>query len=361
MNYFAAFTLSFLIAILLVPLVRRLAFQIGAVDHPDTTLGSRKIHKRAIARAGGLAIYVSFVATCLIVLPSFSRQFWGLLFAGTVVLLIGLVDDIHRQNAWTKLIFQVGAAVVAIMTGIKILTISNFSGGHVALNTMNHFLTIGPFTITIGLVASGLSLLWLVGMTNTINFLDGLDGLATGVAGIAGVIMFILSISSRVNQPITAILSITLAGACFGFLYHHFHPATIFIGDSGAYFLGMTLGILAIISGAKLATALLVLGLPILDAVWAVIRRVLTGRSPFSADRGHIHFMLLDSGLSQRQVVLTIYAFSIAFGTVALLSNTRQKVIALAILVGLTAILLTVLHGRHARGVAPLPLGRQSD
>lgn len=361
MNYFAAFSLSFLIAILLVPLVRRLAFRIGAVDQPDATAGSRKIHKRVIARAGGLALYVSFMVTCLVVVPSFTRQFWGLIAAATIVLLIGLVDDIRPQNPWTKLAFQVGAALVAILAGIKITSLSNFRGGQIALDTMQHLVRLGPVTITISLFAAGLSLLWLVGMTNTINFLDGLDGLATGVSGIAAVIMFILSISARVNQPTTAIIAITLAGACFGFLWHHFNPATIFIGDSGAYFLGMTLGILAIVSGAKLATVLLVLGLPILDAIWAVIRRIMTGRSPFSPDRGHIHFMLLDAGLSQRQAVLTIYAFSIAFGTVALLSNSYQKIIALAILVGLTAILLTLLHGRHARGVAPIPLGRQSD
>ncbi len=347
MNYVAAFILSFVLSLALVPLVRKLAFRIGAIDKPVPN--SRKKHTKTMARAGGLALYTSFFVTCFIFLPTFSIQFWGLVAAATFVLMIGLIDDVKSQSPWVKLAVQVLAALIAIAAGIKIGVVSNLSGGFIDLSSMTKTLSLGPLSISLSMIASTLSLLWLVGMTNTVNFLDGLDGLATGVVGIAASVMFILSVSSKVNQPYTAILAIALAGACFGFLWHNFHPASIFIGDSGAYFLGMTLGILAIISGAKLATAFLVLGLPILDAVWAIIRRTISGKSPFSADRGHIHYMLIDAGLSQKQTVLLIYAFSIAFGAVALVGDTQEKLIAMIVLLALTAVLLTVLHTQHAR------------
>jgi UDP-GlcNAc:undecaprenyl-phosphate GlcNAc-1-phosphate transferase len=172
----------------------------------------------------------------------------------------------------------------------------------------------------------------MVGLANTINFLDGLDGLASGVSGIAAVVMFGVAIGPRVNQPVTALLAIILAGAAFGFLPYHFYPAKIFMGDSGAYFLGLALAMLAIYSGAKLATAVLVLGFPIFDALWAAIRRMAKRKSPFRADRRHLHHLLLDAGLSQRQAVLTLYAVSAAFGAVALLTGPFDKFVALVVL-----------------------------
>lgn len=168
----------------------------------------------------------------------------------------------------------------------------------------------------------------------------GLMAYRAGVAAIAAVIMFFVAAGPNVNQPDTALISLILAGACLGYLVYNFYPAKIFNGDSGAYFLGMTIGILAIFSGAKLATAMLVLGLPIVDTFWAVVRRVAAGRSPFSADRGHIHHLLLDVGLSQPQAVLVIYAFSIVFGSIALFASSAQKILAFACLVVILAILI---------------------
>lgn len=175
-----------------------------------------------------------------------------------------------------------------------------------------------------------------------------------GVSAIAAGIIFLLSMSTKVNQPETALVSIILMGGCIGFLIYNFYPAKIFNGDSGAYFLGMTLGILAIFSGAKLATAALVLGLPILDAVWAVLRRLVHGKSPFTADRGHLHYLFLDAGFSQRQAVLSIYVLCLVFGMVGLLGSTTQKVFGIGILVVVMAALLTRLaylkRKRQARG-----------
>lgn len=327
MIYLIPFLVSFALAALLVPIVKKCAFAVGAVDHPDE---ERKIHKSVIARGGGVAIYLSFVIVTISFLPNYSSQYIGLLVAGTIVMLVGLVDDIHRLSPWVKLSFQVLAAVIATVgfrIGIDVVT--NPLGGVIGLDGVVWQLPWGDGFMTINVFSGLLAIIWLVGMTNTINFLDGLDGLSGGVAGVAALIMFFLSVSPRVGQPSTALVAIVLAGATLGYLIYNFYPAKIFNGDSGAYFLGMTLGILAIMSGAKLATALLVLGLPIIDAIWTVLRRILAGRSPFSPDRGHLHFLMLDAGMSQRQAVLLIYAFSVFFGSMALFLATNQKILAI--------------------------------
>lgn len=325
------FLSSFLLAFLITPFVIKLSKTIGAIDKPGEE--SRKIHKRIMPRAGGLAIYGAFIVVSLILLPTLSRGLVGLFCAGTMVLLLGLVDDIYRLSPWVKLLFQIIIALIAAVGfDITIEAITNPLGGVIALDGWQVALDVFGRGLVINVWAVLFSVFWLVGMTNTVNFLDGLDGLATGVSAIAALIIFILSIGVNVNQPTTALASIILAGSCLGYLKFNFFPAKIFNGDSGAYFLGMTLGILAIFSGGKLATALLVLGLPILDAVWAIMRRLLKGRSPFKADRGHLHYLMLDSGLPQRQVVLIIYSFTIVFGSIALFASTRQKFYAIIML-----------------------------
>lgn len=342
MSYLIPFLVSFILAALLIPIVKKCAFVVGAVDHPNE---ERKIHKRVIARGGGVAIYLSFVIVTIAFLPSYSSQYIGLLAAGTIVMLVGLIDDIHRLSPWVKLTFQVLAALIATIgfkVGIGVL--SNPFGGVIGLDVIVWHLPLGSTVITINLLSGLLAVVWLVGMTNTINFLDGLDGLSGGVAGVAALVMFFLAVSPRVNQPATALIAIALVGATLGYLIYNFYPAKIFNGDSGAYFLGMTLGILAIMSGAKLATALLVLGLPIIDAIWTVLRRILAGRSPFSPDRGHLHFLLLDAGLTQRQAVLLIYAFSVFFGSMALFTSTSQKLLAIFCMVLTMVFLIGVLE-----------------
>lgn len=354
MRYLFAFILSGALSTLLVGPVRNLAWRIGAIDAPA---GGRKIHDKPMPRAGGIVLYLSFVIPAFIFTQSYTLPFWGLIVSTTMMLVLGLLDDMFNLNPWVKLGGQFAAALAAILCGIQIGVLSGINGRTIQLVAGMRTISIGA--VTISFVSLALSLLWLVGITNTVNFLDGLDGLTAGVSAIAALVMFLLSLSAKVNQPATAMLSIILAGSCLGYLWHNFYPAKIFNGDSGAYFLGMTIGVLSIISGAKLATALLVMGLPILDACWAVVRRLATGRSPFSADRGHIHHLLLDAGLNQRQAVLVIYAFSIAFGTVALLSGTRTKAIAMVVMIALTTALLSILHIRY--GVRVRAARRQTD
>lgn len=343
MNYAIGFLSALIISALLIPLVKRFATSLGAVDNPKESL--RKIHKGVMARGGGMAIYMSFVVVTIALASVFTKQYIGLLVAGTMVLIVGLADDIKRLNPWAKLAVQIAAALVAsIGFGITIETITNPFGATIVLTQANVNFVIMGLNLSFNWIAVALATFWMVGMTNTINFLDGIDGLSGGVSAIAGLIIFLLALSQKVNQPETALLSIVLAGACIGFLIYNFYPAKIFNGDSGAYFLGMTLGILAIFSGAKLATAALVLGLPILDAVWAVLRRVVSKKSPFSADRGHLHYMFLDAGFSQRQAVLVIYALCFVFGLIGILGSTMQKFVGIVamflvmvfLLVGLT-------------------------
>lgn len=339
MIYAVGLIASFVLALLVTPSVIKLSKRIGAIDIPGEE--ARKLHKHIMPRAGGLAVYTVFMLTSFVLLPSLSRGFIGLFVAGTMMLLLGLVDDIYRLNPWVKLFFQIIAALVAAVGfDITIDALTNPLGGVIALDSWQLSLHLLGNLWVINVWSVIFSVLWLVGMTNTINFLDGLDGLATGVTAIAALIIFLLSIGVSVNQPTTALVSIILAGSCLGYLVFNFYPAKIFNGDSGAYFMGMTLGILAIFSGGKLATALLVLGLPILDAIWAALRRILRGRSPFTADRGHLHFLMLDVGLSQRQAVLLIYAFTIIFGSIALFASTRQKFYAILMLVFLLSLMI---------------------
>lgn len=342
MIYFVALLATFGLTVLLVPWIKKLAFKVGAVDRPQEN--SRKIHKKVMARGGGIAIYLAFLATTLVLVPSHNLQYWGLIVAATIVLIVGFADDIYNLNPWVKLLVQVFAAVVAFsFFGIRIEVLSNPAGQSLVFTDPNLSLVLNGYLVSINYIALLVTTIWLVGMTNTMNFVDGIDGLSGGIAAIAATVMFFLAISPTINQPQTAIISISLVGGCLGYLIYNFHPAKIFNGDSGAYFLGMTLGIIAIFSGAKLATAALVLGVPIIDAVWSAVRRVISGRSPFSADRGHLHFLLLDVGFTQRQTALLIYGLCIIFGFIALVASPEQKIVAIFALVIVIMLLLSVL------------------
>lgn len=339
MNYLLGLVAAFAISALLIPVVKRLAISVGAVDNPAES--DRKFHSKIMARGGGLAIYIAFILVTTALVGSFSRQLIGLIIAGTMVLVVGFIDDIKRLSPWVKLTVQILAALVAsIGFGITIETITNPFGESLVFTQPNVSLAIFGWQLSFNWIAVSFAVFWLVGMTNTINFLDGIDGLSGGVSAIAAGVIFLLAISQKVNQPSTALVAIVLLGACLGFLIYNFYPAKIFNGDSGAYFLGMTLGILAIFSGAKLATAALVLGLPILDAVWAVVRRLAHRQSPFTADRGHLHYLFLDAGFSQRQAVVCIYMLCLIFGLIGILGTTEQKFVGIiAMLVVMTMLL----------------------
>lgn len=338
-TYLLPFGFALIISLLATPLIKRLAFKIGAVDEPGE---ARRIHSRPTARLGGLAVYVSIMLGALLYL-NLDWRLIALLLAVTVLVVVGIVDDIKGLSPGVKLVWQIVAAGLALSGGIGIVSLTNPLGGAIDLTFGRFAVDLGPWHFHITPLGNLLSIFWMVGMVNVINFLDGLDGLATGVSGIAALALFALSI--RVNQPQTAILALIVAGAALGFLPFNFNPARIFLGDSGAYSLGLMLAMIAIFSGSKLATAALVLGFPILDGVWTVVRRLAKGISPFRADRSHLHHLMLDAGLSQRQVVTGLYAFTLIFGSVAVLSGSRVKLVALvALTFSMLLMLRTLAH-----------------
>ncbi len=327
MIYLIAFTAAIIISAVLTPVVKRKAIKWGAVDMPD----ERKVHSKPIPRLGGVAIFIAFTAVLLVLLP-FSRHFAGLLGGAIILLVVGIIDDLRGLKAWQKLIWQIVAAMVALAGGIGIVSITNPFGGTLSLEW-------GRFSVDfIGLhfhiipIANLLSILWIVGVINAINFLDGLDGLAAGVSTITATIIFLLAIAPKLNQPDVALIAITLAGATLGFLPFNFYPAKIFMGDSGAYFLGLVLALLAIYSGGKIATATLVLGFTIIDGLWTVIRRLRAKVSVFKPDRRHLHHLLLDAGMSHRSAVLSLYALSLLFGVMALFAGSFAKLIIFSML-----------------------------
>lgn len=301
------------LTVLATPLLIKLAQRYKIFDLPS----QRRVHTKPIPRIGGIAIFIA-VITGILLWFGWDPRIFGLGLGLTVVFVLGLFDDLYSLPAWFKVVVQLLAAATVVMFGITISNITNPFGGNILL----------PVWLDVGL-----TIVWLMLVTNTVNWLDGLDGLAAGVSGIGALALVGISLLAIVNQPDTAKLAIIVAGAGFGFLIFNWHPAKIFMGDSGSHVLGFMLAALSIISGGKLATAALVLGLPILDLFWAVIRRLRAGKSPWVADKEHLHHLLLSLGLGQRLTVGLLYALAAAFGLVALMAGTVLKLIALGLLI----------------------------
>ncbi len=349
MIYFAAFLAAAGLSAAVTPLVRRYALEHHIMAEP----GERKIHLLPVPYLGGVAIFLGFVVPALIFLP-LDRRFLALILGIFILVVVGVVDDIKTIKAHYKLLWQIVAAMVVLAGGIGIIQINNPFGGTIDLTVGRFAVNVWRLHFHIAPLANLLSIAWMVGLVNAINFLDGLDGLACGVSAIAGLVMFLLSIGPKVNQPEVALLAIIMTGAALGFLPYNFFPARIFMGDGGAYFLGLTLALLAIYSGGKLATASLVLGFTIFDTIWAVMRRLYHRTSPFKPDRGHVHHLLLEAGFSQRSAVLTLYAVALLFGLVAVSSGSFAKLVSLVVLfVLMTAATgyLTALSWRKNKGL----------
>ena len=314
------FTVAMVLTVGLTPLVRRLAIRLQAVDAPN----HRRVNASPVPRAGGIAVAVSFLAVAIATLVANDRmqfvnlpftispqELAGLFVGGAVATAIGFLDDYFQLRARWQLLGQVAVAVLAIGAGITVTYLANpFGPGSIVLE--------GPF-------AAGFTMVWIIGMINSINFIDGLDGLSSGIALIAAVTLGLISLTTTISQPFIAVLCFVLAGSLLGFLRWNFHPATIFIGTSGVMFVGYTLAVLAVLGTAKVAVAVLVLGVPIIDTFWIIVRRLVSGSSPFTPDRGHIHHRLLDLGLSHRDTVLVIYGICALLGLIALvLSEVTQ-------------------------------------
>lgn len=298
--YILAFVIALLASFLLTPYVKKLAFKIGALDKPD----QRKVHKKLMPRLGGLAIYLGFMIA-VISSVHVSKDILGLLVGGTVILVVGIIDDVYQLPAKVKLLGQIVAAAVLVLFDIKIEWLNNPWGGYFYLEYFSIPLTI----------------FWVISFTNVVNLIDGLDGLAAGVSAIASITVILVAVHQGYYS--VALITSALAGGIIGFIRYNFNPATIFMGDTGSMFIGYMLAAISIFGAVKSAAtiALLVpaiaLGLPIMDTAFAILRRYTNGRPIFQPDKGHLHHRLLAMGLSQRQAVMLMYAISAALSVAA--------------------------------------------
>jgi len=325
--YFGYFFLTFLISLFLTPAVRNLMRRFNIVDLPRTE--ARKIHKQKIPLGGGLAIFASFFLVVLLVIPKMGdsveiKYLWALFLGGLVLMLGGILDDKYNLRPKQQIIFPLITALLIIVFGIGPEVITNSLGGVFNFNrfVLGDWLWLADFMVFV----------WIMVMMFTTKLLDGLDGLTAGIVFIGTIMIAFLSLQAKWCQPDLALLALIFAGACLGFLIWNFYPAKIFLGEGGALFLGFMLGSLAIISGGKIATTLLVMGVPVMDMIRVIIRRWQKKQPFYIGDSEHLHFRLLQSGLSQRQAVLLSYSLAFLFGVTTLFLQSSEKLIALAFL-----------------------------
>jgi len=305
---------------------------------------------------GGVGLYLIFWSI-LILANGINRLTLGIIIGSTIILLAGVWDDLKELSAWKKFIWQLVAAGVIVASGLSINTISNPFGGVIQLDIyVVPIIKIGEVVYNFVPIADLFTVFWIVGMINTLNFIDGLDGLATGISMIAAFVLFGLGLGVGGDFLFGSMLAIILAGVTIGFLPFNYYPAKIFLGDSGAMFLGFMIGVISILSRAKVATTLLVLGFPILDLAWVALRRLLQRKSPFKPDKGHLHHRLLSAGLNQRQAVLLLYFLCGAFGIASFfLKGSYEEIVALILLfiimMALSITLIVIIGRRRQREV----------
>lgn len=317
----AALLGSGLIAFLATPLVKSLAYKVGAIDVPKD---NRRMHKEPIPRLGGLAIFIAFLFST-IVFGNIDRTTQGILLGAIMIVVLGVMDDIMTLNALPKFLVQIAAAGVAVYHGCTIQFLSN----------PNVFSDISY--LDLGWLSIPVTIIWIVAITNAVNFIDGLDGLAVGVSAISTASLLIIAL--MVGELAIAIILAALLGSCLGFIPYNKNPAKIFMGDTGATFLGFILATLSVQGLFKLyaiisfAVPFLVLGIPIFDICFAFLRRVAKGQNPMHADRGHVHHRLIDMGFNQKQAVAISYMLTAILGLAAVLLTSSGELRAL-ILIG---------------------------
>ncbi|MFN8519151.1 MAG: MraY family glycosyltransferase [Chloroflexota bacterium] len=334
----AALAVAGTVSFLLTPVAIRVARLVGAIDAPDH---ARRVHRLPVARLGGLAVGTTFVVVGIAAVvvgresgivprtfrfrdPIVDTQLNALFVGVVLAVVLGAIDDRWQVRARYQLAWQVALACVAIAGGVLFTRIANpFQVLSDALGANLDFEGLLPFDILGAPAAPALlTAIWIVGMINSINWIDGLDGLSTGVSLIAAATLGIVSVTVAPTEPVVGLLCMVLAGSLAGFLPWNFHPARIFIGTGGVMAVGYALAVLSILGTAKVAVALLILGVPIIDTFWIIIRRIVSGSSPFEPDRGHLHHRLLDLGLSHRGAVLLIYGMCICLGLAGLVLSS---------------------------------------
>ena len=314
--------LAGVVSFLLTPLVKILAQKVGAMDVPKD---DRRMHTIPIPRMGGLAIFLAFFIATLLFCKEINRPLQSILLGSVIIVILGVFDDIYALRALFKLIIQILAACVVV-----------FYGGCRIQYITNPFWTSAASFFDLGAWAVPLTIVWIVAITNAVNFIDGLDGLACGVSCISAANLLVIAL--LVSEPNIAILMAAITGACIGFVPYNFNPAKIFMGDTGSTFLGFVLacvsiqGLFKFYAVVSFAVPFLLLGVPIFDICFAVIRRVAHGKNPMAADRGHIHHRLIDMGFSQKQSVAIAYVLTAILGLAAVLLTVSGEMKALLLL-----------------------------
>lgn len=313
---------AFIVSFTATPIVKMFAEKVGAIDIPNE---ERRVHDHPIPRMGGLAIFLGFLISVLLFVD-ISPQIQGILLGSIIIVVTGAVDDIVSLNAWVKLFLQIAAACIPVFFGVRIEVVMN-----PILWSSNEYLLLNSLSIPI-------TILWIVGITNSVNLIDGLDGLAVGVSTISSVTMLVIAL--LVSDANVAIVLAALAGACVGFMPYNLNPAKIFMGDTGALLLGYILATMSVLGLFKFyaivsfAVPLLALAVPLFDTIFSFFRRIVRGQSPFHADRGHLHHRLIDMGLSQKQAVAVLYSISAILGLAAVVITTSGELRALILILG---------------------------
>ncbi|NLY08303.1 MAG: undecaprenyl/decaprenyl-phosphate alpha-N-acetylglucosaminyl 1-phosphate transferase [Tissierellia bacterium] len=332
----AAFLLTFVISLIMTPIVIRLAKATGTMDIPKD---DRRMHNKAMPLMGGLAMYIAIMVGILVYLP-INQKTLSIILGATIILISGIIDDRKGMSPKTKVLFQLVAAIILILGGVSVDFITN------------------PFTSSgnvyaLGLFAIPLTIFWIVGITNTINLIDGLDGLAAGVTMIAS--FFLMLVAYRFDETKAALLSAMMMGACAGFLPYNFNPAKIFMGDTGALFLGFMMavttidGVMKSIATVAVVVPIIILGVPIFDTFFAIVRRTMQGKSFAEADKNHLHHRLLGKGLTQKKTVLVLYGITAIFGFTSFLISEANSTrgVYLSFLILLVSAVGFVLIGRN--------------
>lgn len=325
-----ALLVALIIALVTTPVAMMLATKLGAIDMPGVkgTDSERHLHTRPTPRMGGLAIYLGFFFSVILFVPM-GRKVASMLIGATVIVFLGIVDDIHDLKASHKLLVQLAASVIAVLGGNKITFFSRLT----MAGDAGHF--------SLGWLSIPVTLIWIVLITNAVNLIDGLDGLAAGVSTISAISLVVIALAY--SNASVAIITGALAGACIGFLPYNITPAKIFMGDTGSTFIGYILAVASIQGLFKFYAVIsfvipfFMLGLPIFDVCYAVLLRVSHGESPMKADRKHVHYRLMDMGFSKKQTVAVLYVCSAILGVTAVAITTTGLGKALIVLLALGA------------------------
>ena len=310
------------------PFARRLAILIGAIDVPRD---DRRVHKKPVPRMGGLAVFIAFATATMCFFPYLGSAYFGMLAGGAVLVVGGILDDKYDLRPLQKFSFQLVAAGIAAGSGVRIDVRNN-----ILVFSSKEYISLGWLSIPI-------TMGWIILLINAVNLIDGLDGLAAGVASISSITLLVIAV--LLNDAPSAIMTAALAGGCLGFLPYNFNPARIFLGETGASFIGYVLacssvmGLFKMYAVVSVAVPIIILGLPIFEIIFSAARRILKGQSPVHADKKHIHHRLLALGLSQKQSVALIYGICLILGAVAVLFVVGQERWALLLIV-VTALLL---------------------